>query len=118
MPGVQTLVPVMLDCVNRGLLSIERFVDLTSHGPNRIFGMAKKGRIAEGYDADFTIVDMKATRTITNAWIESRCKWTPHDGRIVTGWPTGTMIRGRMVMWNDEIIGPAQGQPIRFIEAL
>jgi dihydroorotase len=118
MPGVQTLVPIMLDCVNRGLLTIERFVDLTSHGPNRIFGMAKKGRIAEGYDADFTIVDMKATRTITNAWIESRCKWTPHDGRTVTGWPTGTMIRGRTVMWNDEIIGPAQGQPIRFIEAL
>jgi dihydroorotase len=118
MPGVQTLVPVMLDCVNRGMLSLERFVDLTSHGPNRIFGMAGKGRIAEGYDADFTIVDMKATRTITNQWIESRCKWTPHDGRSVTGWPAGTFIRGRMVMWNGEIIGKAEGQPIRFVEAL
>jgi dihydroorotase len=118
MPGVQTLVPVMLDCVNKGLLSIERFVDLTSHGPNRIFGMAGKGRIAEGYDADFTIVDMKASRTITNGWIESRCKWTPHDGRTVTGWPVGTFIRGRMVMWNGEITGKAQGQPIRFVEAL
>lgn len=118
MPGVQTLVPVMLDCVHRGLLSIERFVDLTSHGPNRIFGMAGKGRIAEGYDADFTIVDMKTTRTITNDWIESRCKWTPHDGRSVTGWPMGTFVRGRCVMWNDEIIGKAHGQPIRFSEAL
>jgi dihydroorotase len=118
MPGVQTLVPVMLDCVNKGLLSIERFVDLTAHGPNRIFGMAGKGRIAEGYDADFTIVDMKASRTITNDWIESRCKWTPHDGRTVTGWPVGTFIRGRMVMWNGEITGKAEGQPIRFIEAL
>jgi dihydroorotase len=118
MPGVQTLVPVMLDCVSKGLLSIERFVDLTSHGPNRIFGMAGKGRIAEGYDADFTVVDMKASRTITNGWIESRCKWTPHDGRTVTGWPVGTFIRGRMVMWNGEITGKAQGQPIRFIEAL
>jgi dihydroorotase len=118
MPGVQTLVPVMLDCVNRGELSLERFVDLTSHGPNRIFGMAGKGRIAEGYDADFTIVDMNATRTITNDWIESRCKWTPHDGRTVTGWPVGTIIRGRMVMWNGEITGAPQGQPIRFLEAL
>lgn len=118
MPGVQTLVPVMLDCVNKGLLSIERFVDLTSHGPNRIFGMAGKGRIAEGYDADFTIVDMKASRTITNGCIESRCKWTPHDGRTVTGWPVGTFVRGRMVMWNGEITGKAEGQPIRFIEAL
>jgi dihydroorotase len=118
MPGVQTLVPVMLDCVNKGLLSLERFVDLTSHGPNRIFGMAGKGRIAEGYDADFTVVDMKATRTIANQWIESRCKWTPHDGRTVTGWPVGTFIRGRMVMWNGEIAGKAHGQPIRFVEAL
>jgi dihydroorotase len=118
MPGVQTLVPVMLDCVNKGLLSIERFVDLTAHGPNRIFGMAGKGRIAEGYDADFTIVDMKASRTITNDWIESRCRWTPYDGRTVTGWPVGTFIRGRMVMWNGEITGKAEGQPIRFIEAL
>jgi dihydroorotase len=118
MPGVQTLVPVMLDCVNKGMLSLERFVDLTSHGPNRIFGLAGKGRIAEGYDADFTIVDMKAKRTITNDWIESRCKWTPHDGRQVTGWPIGTYVRGRRVMWNDEIIGQAHGQPIRFVEAL
>lgn len=118
MPGVQTLVPVMLDCVNRGLLSLERFVDLSSHGPNRIFGMAGKGRIAEGYDADFTIVDMKAKRTITNDWIESRCKWTPYDGAEVSAWVMSTFVRGRCVMWNDEIIGEAHGQPIRFIEAL
>lgn len=118
MPGVQTLVPVMLDCVNRGLLALERFVDLSSHGPNRIFGMARKGRIAEGYDADFTIVDMKAKRTITNDWIESRCKWTPYDGTEVSAWVMGTFVRGRCVMWNDEIIGAAHGQPIRFIEAL
>ncbi len=118
MPGVQTLVPVMLDCVSKGLLSIERFVDLTSHGPNRIFGIAGKGRIAEGYDADFTVVDLKAKRTISNQWIESRCKWTPYDGMSVTGWPVGTFIRGRPVMWNGEIIGQAQGQPIRFSEIL
>ncbi len=118
MPGVQTLVPVMLDCVNKGKLTLERFVDLTSHGPNRIFGMAGKGRIAEGYDADFTIVDMKARRTITNDWIESRCGWTPYDGVTVTGWPMGTMIRGKLAMWNGELVGKAQGQPIRFVEAL
>jgi dihydroorotase len=118
MPGVQTLVPVMLDCVSKGLLSIERFVDLTSHGPNRIFGIAGKGRIAEGYDADFTVVDLKAKRTIANPWIESRCKWTPYDGAAVTGWPIGTIVRGRTVMWQGDIIGRAQGQPIRFIETL
>ncbi len=118
MPGVQTLVPVMLDHVNKGRLSLERFVDLTSHGPQRIFGMARKGRVAEGYDADFTIVDLAKTRTITNAWIASKCGWTPYDGYKVKGWPQGTIVRGRKVMWNDEIMGDAQGQAIRFIEAL
>lgn len=117
-PGVQTLVPVMLDHINAGRLTIERFVDMTSHGPNRLFQIAGKGRIAEGYDADFTIVDMKADRTITNDWIESRCGWTPYDGVKVKGWPAGTMIRGRQVMWNDELIGTAGGQPMRFAETL
>ncbi len=118
MPGVQTLVPVMLDRVHRGDLSIERFVDLTSHGPQRLFGIANKGRIAEGYDADLTIVDLKRRQTIANAWIESRCQWTPYDGRTVTGWPVGTVVRGRRVMWDNEIIGHAHGQPIRFTETL
>jgi dihydroorotase len=116
MPGVQTLVPVMLDHVNRGLLSLERFVDLTSHGPSRIFGIARKGRIAEGYDADFTIVDLKKKRTITNDWIVSKCGWTPYDGYDVTGWVQGTLVRGRSIMWDDEIIGQAHGQPVSFIE--
>ena len=117
MPGVQTLVPVMLNHVNKGHLSIERFVDLTSHGPQRIFGISRKGRIAEGYDADFTIVDLKKKRTITNDWIESKCGWTPYDGHAVTGWVQGTVVRGRRVMWNDEILGQAQGQPVSFIES-
>jgi dihydroorotase len=118
MPGVQTLVPVMLDHVKKGRLTIERFVDLTSHGPQRIFGMSRKGRIAEGYDADFTIVDLKQQRTIENKWIASKCGWTPYDGMTVTGWPKGTFIRGRRVMWEDQIIGEAGGQPIEFIETL
>ncbi len=118
MPGVQTLVPVMLDHVNQGRLTIERFVDLTSHGPHRIFGMARKGRIAEGFDADFTVVDLKQQRTIENRWIASRCGWTPYDGMTVTGWPKGTIIRGRKVMWEDEIVSPAAGQPVAFLETL
>lgn len=118
MTGVQTLVPIMLDHVNKGRLTLERFVDLTSHGPGRIFGLARKGRIAEGYDADFTIVDMKRRQTITNGWMESRAGWTPYDGVEVMGWPLGTIIRGRRVMWEGEIMGPAQGQPIAFMETL
>ena len=109
MPGVQTLVPVMLDHVNAGRLSLQRFVDLTSASPLRIFGIANKGRISVGYDADFTIVDMKAKRTIRNDWIATKSGWSPFDGMDVQGWPIGTIIRGRRVMWNDEITGAAQG---------
>ena len=94
MPGVQTLVPVMLDHVNKGRLSLARFVDLTSAGPQRLFGIAGKGRIAVGYDADLTIVDLKAERVIEDDWIGSKCGWTPFAGEKVKGWPVGTIVRG------------------------
>jgi len=118
MTGVQTLVPTMLNHVNAGRLSLERFVDMTSHGPNRLFGIARKGRLATGYDADLTIVDLKRRETITNDWIASRAGWTPYDGETVTGWPVGTVVRGNVVMWQGELVTPGIGQPMHFQEAL
>lgn len=118
MTGVQTLVPIMLDHVNAGRLTLERFVDLTSHGPQRLFGIARKGRIAAGYDADLTIVDLKRTETITNEQQGSKAGWTPYHGRKVTGWPVGTVIRGRRVMWEGQILGANSGEPVLFSEAL
>ena len=117
MTGVQTLVPIMLDHVSAGRLTLQRFVDLTSHGPQRLFGIRGKGRIAVGYDADLTVVDMKRSATITNGSIASRSGWTPYDGKRVVGWPTGTFVRGRGVMWDGEIIGRAHGDCVRFLEA-
>jgi dihydroorotase len=118
MTGVQTLVPIMLDHVNAGRLSLERFVDLTAHGPQRLFGLATKGRIAVGFDADFTIVDLKAKRTIENKWIASRCGWTPFDGVTVTGWPVGAILRGEVVMWDGALNGSARGKPLQFLETI
>lgn len=118
MTGVQTLVPLMLDHVNAGKLTLERFVDLTSAGPQRIFGIANKGRIAVGYDADLTIVDMKRKETIRNEWIASKCGWTPYDGVTVQGWPIGTIVRGRKVMWDGALVESAQGEFVRFSECL
>ncbi|WP_342360021.1 dihydroorotase [Terrarubrum flagellatum] len=118
MTGVQTLVPIMLDHVNAGRLTLERFVDMTSAGPQRLFNIARKGRLAVGYDADVTIVDLKRRETIRNEWIGSRCGWTPYDGVTVTGWPVGTVIRGRRVMWEAEIATPSQGRAVRFAETL
>lgn len=118
MPGVQTLVPILLDHVNAGRLSLERFVDLTSHGPNRIFGIAGKGRLAVGYDADYTLVDMQAVRSIEDSMMASRCDWTPYHGRTVTGWPMGTIVRGQVVMWDGALQTPHGGAAIRFQECL
>jgi dihydroorotase len=118
MTGVQTLVPIMLDHVHAGRLTLQRLVDLTSHGPNRVFGIAGKGRIAVGYDADLTIVDLNHHRMISNGWIASKCRWTPYDGVSVTGWPIGTVVRGARVMWEGGLVEGGVGQPIRFAEAL
>jgi dihydroorotase len=118
MTGVQTLVPIMLDHVNAGRLTLLRFVDLTSAGPARLFGIARKGRIAVGYDADVTVVDLKRREMITDKWVASRAGWTPYDGVKVTGWPVGTIIRGRKVMWDGGLATPAQGERVRFLETL
>ena len=118
MTGVQTLVPLMLDHVNAGRLSLLRLVDLTSAGPARLFGIACKGRIAAGYDADFTVVDLKRRETITDRWIASRAAWTPYDGVTVNGWPVGTFVRGNKVMWQGELTAPSRGEAVRFLETM
>jgi len=118
MPGVQTLLPLLLDHMNAGRLTLERLIDLTSTGPARIYGIAGKGRIAVGYDADLTLVDLGARRTIRAAWIASRCGWTPFDGMTVTGWPAATVVRGHVVMRDDQLVGSPVGQSVRFTETL
>jgi len=114
MPGVQTIVPLMLDHVAAGRLSLARLVDLMASGPQRVFGLVGKGRITVGYDADFTVVDLKAQWTVEGAWLASRCGWSPFEGMTLTGRPLGTIIRGRRVMWEGSLADAAEGQPLRF----
>jgi len=116
-PGVQTLVPVMLNHVSNKKLSIERLVDLWSHGPHRIHKIHNKGQITKGYDADITLVDLNKKMTITNAQQKSRTGWTPYDGLNVKGWPVMTMIRGNVVMREDELLQPI-GQQVKFKETM
>ena len=118
MPGVQTLLPIMLTHVANGRLTLERLVDLTSHGAQRVFNIANKGRIAEGYDADLTIVDLNAKKTITHEMMATRAGWTPFDGMECRGWPMATIIRGEVVMRDGEIVKHGGGQPVRFLETL
>ena len=112
--GVQTLVPVMLDHVNAGRLSLMRMVDLMCAGPARVYGVVGKGRLAAGYDADFTLVDMRRRRRIEESWIVSPCGWTPFAGMEVTGWPVATILRGQAVMREDEVLGTPRGRLVAF----
>jgi dihydroorotase len=118
MPGVQTLLPLMLDHMNAGRLTLQRLVDLTSAGAARLFGLVGKGRIAAGYDADFSIVDLSAEWTVEADWLASRCGWSPFEGMRLKGRPVGTIIRGRRVMWDAEVLGSPIGEPLRFEETL
>jgi dihydroorotase len=114
MPGVQTLVPLFLNHVAEGRLTLQRFIDMTSAGPQRIFGLVGKGRIACGYDADFTLVDLKKRWTVGPDWLQSRCGWSPFEGDTLTGKAVGTIIRGQRVMWEDTLANEALGEPVRF----
>jgi len=118
MPGVQTLLPVMLDHVAEGQLSLERLVELTAAGPARVYNLAAKGRIAEGYDADLTLVDTRAERTIDAEWLASRAGWSPFEGMRVTGWPVATVLRGQVIARDGEVLGSPHGRPARFQETL
>ena len=112
--GVQTLVPMMLGHVSAGRLSLSRLVDLMCAGPARVFGVVGKGRLASGYDADLTVVDMRRERVIEESWIVSPCGWTPFAGHRCTGWPVMTVVRGHVAMREDEVLGAPTGAPVRF----
>lgn len=118
MPGVQTLLPLMLDHVHGGRLTLARLVDMVCTGPARIFNIASKGRIALGYDADFTLVDLNAQREITQDWLASKCGWSPFEGMTVTGWPMATVVRGAIVMRDGELANAPSGRPVRFQETI
>lgn len=115
MPGVQTTVPLMLNAVTQGRLSLARLVDLMASGPQRIFGIQNKGRLAPGYDADFTIVDLKRTQSVTSTWLKSRAGWSPYLGEVLTGWPVMTYVRGHLAAEEGERVGTPQGAPVKFL---
>jgi dihydroorotase len=114
MPGVQTLLPIMLNHIHNGKLSLDHLVRLVAHNPVRLFGIKNKGHIRKGFDADLTLIDLKLHRRIENSWIASRCGWTPFDGMQITGWPQGTIIGGELKMFEDQIIGSHSGKILEF----
>ncbi len=115
MPGVQTMLPLMLNQVHQRKISIEKLLMLLTENPRRTFGVQNKGRIEVGYDADFTVVDLKRTETIAKKWLASKVGWSPFEGEKVTGWPVMSILAGEVVMQDAEIIRPSVGKPVRFV---
>lgn len=113
-PGVQTMLPIMLNHVSEGKLSYERLVDLLAYGPLRIHKIKNKCEIKIGNDADFTIIDPNLTHVITNREQASKSCWTPYDNKKVKGFPVITIIRGTKIMQDGEIIQHHFGEEIQF----
>jgi dihydroorotase len=109
-PGVETQMPLMLTAVNAGRLSICDYVRLAAAAPAKIWGLyPKKGAIQPGADADIAIVDLKRAWTIDDAKLQSRSKITPWNGWRVQGLPMHTLVRGRFVMRERQLIAQTRG---------
>jgi dihydroorotase-like cyclic amidohydrolase len=110
--GIQEFLPMMLTNVNKGHISLNDLVRVTSENPAKIFGLyPMKGAIQVGSDADLTIVDMEKEQKFTKDMVQSKSGWTLFDGDTFTGWPIQTIVRGKTVMKDGEITGkPGQGK--------
>ncbi len=111
---MQTLLPLLLNHVAEGRLTMQRLIELTSAGAQRVFGIVGKGRIVRGYDADFTIVDRRKQWTVDEAWLARPRRLVALHRHGADGKPIGTIVRGHVAMWEDQLGERAQGEPIRF----
>ena len=114
MPGVQTILPIMLNHINNKKLNLEQLIKLMCENPCKIFSIKNKGYIKEGYDADLTIVDMNREQTIKNEMMATKCGWTPFHDMTIKGFPVATIINGKTVMSNGKVITESSGQPLEF----
>ena len=114
MPGVQTILPIMLNHINNEKLSLEQLIKLMCENPCKIFGIKNKGYIKEDFDADLTIVDMNKEQTIKDEMIVSKCGWTPFNNFTVKGFPVATIVNGKIVMLNGQVNIEGTGQPLDF----
>ncbi len=114
MPGVQTLIPIMLNHVHHQKLSLEKLVELICVNPAKIFKIKDRGDILPGMQATLTIIDSKQTKTVTHEWLKSKCGWSPFEGMTLTGWPKGLILRGKVAMWEDQVLLQPSGIPLEF----
>ena len=114
MPGVETMLPLLLNAVNERKLTLEKLVQLVSANPARIFKLKNKGLIKVGYDADLAIVDMRLIKTVKNENMHSKCGWTPYNGMSLRGWPVATIVNGNIV-YDGKIHNEFRGKEVEYL---
>jgi len=114
MPGVQTLLPIMLDHVNKGNLSLFKLCQLISTNPAKLYKVINKGEIKLNNDADLTIIDLNKEVKIKDDMMANKSGWTPFNNKNVKGWPIMTIVNGNIVMRDGELIGKPIGKPVSF----
>lgn len=105
-PGVETSLPLMFDAVLRGELGLRRLVDLMARRPSEILQVEAKGDIAVGKDADIVVIDPEAEWTIDETRLHSKAGWSPYHGRRLRGRIVQTLLRGRLVASDGELVDP------------
>jgi dihydroorotase-like cyclic amidohydrolase len=111
-PGIETVLPLLLNGVNDEKITLNRVAEVFSTTPAKVMGIyPKKGALRVGSDADFVIADMNRKKTLRNEDVVAKCGWTPYDGLTITGIPEATHVRGKPVVEDGEIIGePGYGE--------
>jgi len=102
-PGVETMLPLLLDAFNRNLIDLKTIIKLCCENPAKLFKIKNKGLLKEGYDADLVIVDLDKRQAVRSEDLLTKCKWSPFEGKILKGWPVTTIVNGNVVYDNGQI---------------
>jgi len=110
-PGAETLVPMMIKGVTDGKIDLEHLAAAFGENPAKVYGLyPQKGAITVGAEADFTVVDLDRTRTISAEDLHMSCGWTPFEGYEITGDITHTIVGGQVIARDGEVVGePGDG---------
>ena len=103
-PGVETMLPLLLDAFNHNRITLPKIMQLCCENPAKIFRIKNKGFLKEGFDADLVIVDLDKRQAVRNEDLLTKCKWSPFEGKILKGWPVMTIVNGNIVYDSGKII--------------
>jgi len=111
-PGIETMLPLLLDTVNKGSLTLKRLIELVCENPARLFNLMSKGKLQHGYDADITIIDMELEKEVRTNDLFTKCGWSPFNGWKLKGWPVMTIVNGNIIYENGKICDDIKGKEV------